>query len=237
MGQDYYIPLKDESESHADYSYRVIRQNILNLNLIPGEVISEIHWAEMLNESRMPVHQAIVRLTNENLCDVVPRKESRVSRISLSLANEGLFLRSTVEPAIIMNIAGNLSPNDIQKFRQNLAKQQEIVETEKDNQRVIFYEYDDSFHKLFYTVAHKQKTYELICSACGHLDRIRYLIRLLGKADLETSSYNHHCDLFQLLCFGVTNPQKMQMEYKESISAFTGKLDEVIAQFPEYFTD
>lgn len=237
MQKRYLVPEKSDKLSNADYTYGVLRQNILNLNLRPGEVINEKDFADLLNESRTPVHEAIARLESEGLCSIVPRKESRVSKISLSLVNEGLFLRCCIEPAIIASVSGNLSNDDIAAFRQNLDLQKGVINNAKDKDRVLFFQYDDEFHKLIYYSANKRNTYRFVNSMCGHLDRVRYLIRLLADIDLETSSYQHHCDLFQMLCFGVHDKESMESDYKKHISAFSYKLPMIMEQHPDYFAD
>ena len=235
--KNYWIPDRNKDESNADYTYRVLRQNILKLNLTPGEVINEKDWADLLSESRTPVHEAINRLETENLCVIIPRKESRISKISLSLVNEGLFVRCNIEPALISSIAGNLSKDDIAFFRQNLERQRDVLNNESAEDRILFFQYDDAFHKHFYYAANKAITYRFVSSVCGHFDRVRYMIRLLGEHDLESSSYKHHCNIFQMLCFGVEDRAAMEEEYRYHISAFGSKLALIMEKYPEYFMD
>ena len=86
-----------KTENNKQYIYRILKENIMNLVLPPGEAISEIEISEALNVSRTPVREAIVRLSEEKLIQVFPQKGSIVSKINLNLVEEAVFLRKICE--------------------------------------------------------------------------------------------------------------------------------------------
>lgn len=49
---------KRESENNREYVYRVLRDNIMTLKLLPGTTINEGELAESFHMSRTPVHEA-----------------------------------------------------------------------------------------------------------------------------------------------------------------------------------
>ena len=61
---------RHERESAKEYAYRVLKDNIMSLELKPGEVLSEMELAEKLNLSRTPIREVIMRLKGEHLIDV-----------------------------------------------------------------------------------------------------------------------------------------------------------------------
>jgi GntR family transcriptional regulator, rspAB operon transcriptional repressor len=65
---------KTRGESAREYVTRILRSNILNLNLIPGQSISENEVAELLKMSRTPVREAFIRLFQDNLIEIYPQK-------------------------------------------------------------------------------------------------------------------------------------------------------------------
>ena len=79
------IEVRNPGESHAEFAYRVLRSNILTLNMKPGMVINEKEIAAQLKISRTPVHEAVLKLKYEFLIDVRARKESKVSYIDVDL--------------------------------------------------------------------------------------------------------------------------------------------------------
>jgi len=74
---------KDHSESIKCYIYRVLRNNIIDLNLRPGEIISENEIANTLSVSRTPTREAFSKLASEELLEVYPQKGTKVSYIDL----------------------------------------------------------------------------------------------------------------------------------------------------------
>ena len=92
---------KHKNENNRAYTYRVLKENIMRLNLKPGESISEIELSEALNVSRTPVREAIVKLSEEKLVDVFPQRGSFVSKINLNLVEEAVFLRELCEKKIL----------------------------------------------------------------------------------------------------------------------------------------
>ncbi|MEF9990835.1 MAG: GntR family transcriptional regulator [Romboutsia sp.] len=63
---------KREKENSKDYAYRVLKDNIMVLNLKPGELLSEAELSEKLGISRTPIREVLMRLKNEHLIEVKP---------------------------------------------------------------------------------------------------------------------------------------------------------------------
>lgn len=84
---------KNKGENSKQFTYRILKENIMNLSLAPGEAISEIEISQALDVSRTPVREAIVKLKEEKLVNVFPQRGSFVSKMSLKLIEEAAFLR------------------------------------------------------------------------------------------------------------------------------------------------
>ena len=63
--------------------YLCLRQRIVEMNMLPGARIVERDIAEEFGTSRTPVHEAVQRLADEGLIEVVPRSGTFVARIPL----------------------------------------------------------------------------------------------------------------------------------------------------------
>ena len=91
-----------EKENNREYAYRVLRDNIMTLQLLPGTTINEGELAELFHTSRTPIHEAVLMLKEEYLVDVYPQSGSKISRIQLDILKEGYFLRSLIEREIFL---------------------------------------------------------------------------------------------------------------------------------------
>ena len=58
----------------AKRAYEEIRMEIITQKILPGTPITAAEYAEKLGMSRTPVREALVRLKNENLIRIIPRK-------------------------------------------------------------------------------------------------------------------------------------------------------------------
>ena len=94
-------------ESHADeggdqrsteYAYRVLKGRILESEFAPGTYLLEKHAAEQLALSRTPVREALVRLQEDGLVELVPRHGARISALSPSDMREIYEVLTSLEP-------------------------------------------------------------------------------------------------------------------------------------------
>lgn len=63
-------------------AYQAIRANILDNRWSPGFQATELEVATQLNMSRTPIHEALMRLQQEGLVEVIPRHGMRVLPVS-----------------------------------------------------------------------------------------------------------------------------------------------------------
>ena len=61
--------------------YESLRDEILNLILVPGSPIDEVQLAERFGMSRTPIREALVRLAGEGLVETLPNRSTMVSNI------------------------------------------------------------------------------------------------------------------------------------------------------------
>ena len=103
------LDVRRMDENNRAYAYRMLRKNIMTLQLQPGCQLSEAELCEQLAMSRTPVHEALMMLKSEWLVDVLPQRGSIVSKISVPYLNEGFAMRRILEPALLRGLAGYIA--------------------------------------------------------------------------------------------------------------------------------
>lgn len=88
-------------EGAREYVLRVLKKNIIEYALKPGQMLSENALTEELNVSRTPVREALVELSKIDLIEVLPKRGSRVTKINYALVEESNFARKVLEKAIV----------------------------------------------------------------------------------------------------------------------------------------
>ena len=63
-----------QQETARDYAFRVLRDNIVSLELKPGTLISENEMAMELGLSRTPVREAIIDLAKVSIIETIPQR-------------------------------------------------------------------------------------------------------------------------------------------------------------------
>ena len=113
----------------ADRVYEAIYQAVLERRLSPGERLREQELAEQFNVSRTLVRQALQRLAQEQVIELLHNRGARVPIPSLEDAGSVFDARRVVECEVARQLAGRLSADQLQTL-QDLAAH----ETEADRQ-------------------------------------------------------------------------------------------------------
>lgn len=159
-------------ESTREYAYRVLKTNIMRLNISPGSALSEKDIAVLLNISRTPVREAFIRLSQEYLLDVVPQKGTYVTLIDLDNVKESKFLRETVEKEVI-KLACSEFPNDkLIELQSCLALQENCI---RNNQPINFFELDEMLHSTIFAGCHKTRVWTITQQMHTHYNRVRIM--------------------------------------------------------------
>jgi DNA-binding GntR family transcriptional regulator len=141
------------------------------LRLRPGTRLSENELALRFGTSRAPVREAIIRLVEEGLIDVLPQRGSFVTRISLAAMQRARFVREALEVAIIRLAAGHgLSPAAHAAATSSLIQQERAPE---DPER--FTDADDAFHRAFADDIGIAHLWAVLEREKSQLDRVRFL--------------------------------------------------------------
>ncbi len=230
------VPPRTEEDNNRSYACRILRMNIMNLRLEPGEVLSEPMIAEMLQMSRTPIHEAITKLHEQWLVDIFPQKATKVSRIDPILVKEGYQARLLFESQILRESAGKISREQIQEMLQCLRKMEELdMEHNFPKGVETFIRLDDEFHQMMYFFSGMCHTWMAIRGLVAHYDRVRYLDAMDGKCRYAVVQKQHHefCDY---LLMGMPEGCSPDQKVYEHLDSFRGNLLEKIEQHPGFFT-
>lgn len=154
-----------------------MRRRILSLELPPGSMLSRGDLQSYYAVSSSPIRDALIRLQEEGLVEIRPQARTRVSRIDLAQAREAHFLRSTLERAVVRQLA--------QQPVSGLADQLDhIIALQKDQVKAgdfrAFAQLDLEFHRALFSASHHLGLFEVIRRESIHIDRLRALHLPMG---------------------------------------------------------
>lgn len=163
---------KENNQPIWQWAYTVIRKNIIDLRLKPGQTVSESELAAALDMSRTPVREAFIRLAEEGVMEIHPQRGSVISLIDLDQAQEAHFVRRVLEKAIMKEACSFFPEASLVDLQTNL-KMQRICNTEKDHHKML--QLDNDFHEIIYSGCHKKRTWLQVKKNAFNLDRLRML--------------------------------------------------------------
>lgn len=159
-------------ETASEYALRVIKHNIISLELIPGSLVSENELAKELGISRTPVREALIELSKIMLVEIYPQKGSYISLINHDLVEEARCVRLLLETAIVEEACDKAGDRDIAALEENLRLQEIYQSTDWENKLLRL---DNEFHETLFKICNKQFTYNLLSGMMTHFDRVRRL--------------------------------------------------------------
>ncbi len=154
--------------STRDYSYQLLRNKIMHLEIEPGTKISEKEIANELNVSRTPVREAFMKLAEEELLDIIPQSGTIVSRINLRHVEEGRFIREKIEKEIVALACGQFGDDFRFRMEANIAMQEVCA---SQNNVCKLYELDEEFHQILFEASGKQRTWKMLQQLNIHFNR------------------------------------------------------------------
>ena len=172
------VPMRVENkrsgESAAVYALRVLKNNIINVKLRPGDKLSEEEASKELQISRTPLREAILTLKRAHLIDIYPQRGTYIAHIDPLLVEQAMILSRAARRALNKKICSmDISFADQQTLWQNLKLQEHYFDIgDKDETMALSYE----FASLQYQIAGYEQLYTTIELFDIHHARCRRLL-------------------------------------------------------------
>ncbi|WML54484.1 GntR family transcriptional regulator [Neobacillus sp. PS3-12] len=160
-------------ENNKDYSYRVVKEAIMSLELQPGKSLSEIELAEALNLSRTPIREVMAKLREEHLVEVFPQVGTYISKIKPQLVEEASFMRFYLEKEVLKLACESFPYENLLELKKNVALQKELIGHKGVEQE--FHKLDTNFHHIIYQGNKKENVWAAITRLSTHYNRVRLL--------------------------------------------------------------
>jgi len=155
----------------VDAIHAEIRNDIIVLRLTPGARMSENELARRFSTSRTPVREALFRLVDEGLVEVLPQRGTFITRISLRAVRRARFVREAMEVAIMRQAAERgLSAESLRTLDASIAEQEAARD---DPER--FTSADDAFHRTFADGIEVGSIWDVVEREKAQFDRLRFL--------------------------------------------------------------
>lgn len=138
--------IEKEGISRVEWVYRTLKQSILTNEFYPGYQALEPELAKNLGVSRTPVREALIRLENERLIELIPRRGMRVIPLVPEDMREIYQLLTSLEVTAVEILARK------RPARAELAELEQAIDDMEtslsEDNREAWANADDRFHRL-----------------------------------------------------------------------------------------
>ena len=221
------LPERLPRETGRDYALRVLKENIVNLEIAPGSQISENELSAALGISRAPIREALSELEKVKIVEIQPQKKTSVLLIDPALVEEARFMRSTLEDAVIGEVCMQRTEQDLFRLEENLTLQDLAFRSNALNQVMIK---DNEFHRCFFEISRKPEIYQLMQTLQIHFDRVRNLTlhTIIDRKILE-----EHKEIFR--CIREQDVENARIRLRAHLERVQVDSSVVRKAYPQYF--
>jgi DNA-binding GntR family transcriptional regulator len=157
---------------NSEVVYRDLRNDIIAMRLPPGTPIIEKELTERYGISRTPVREAVLRLAEDRLVDVVPKSGTFVARIPLSVVREAIVARRALEQVTVRAASKRATESQLMEIRAIIQRQQETADAGNDE---AFHRADEDFHAAVAAAGRHPGLWEIIQQIRIQVERYRRL--------------------------------------------------------------
>ncbi|WP_252511149.1 GntR family transcriptional regulator [Phreatobacter aquaticus] len=207
-----------------------LREEILSLRRAPGSQLNERDIALHHGVSRTPVREAVLRLAEEGLIDIVSKSGTYVSRISLKALPEALVIRKVLEVFAVRQAVLNATESQILELRAIVALQHEAGQAGDTD---AFHRADEAFHETIAIAGRHPSVWGLVKQVKLQVERYRRLtLPLAGRMPLVVSEHRAVLD-----CIAARDADGAADCLARHIDGLKLNLDDIRRINPDYFQE
>lgn len=138
--------------SRAREVYEQVKRDIANFRMVPGDRFTELELCSRLEVSRTPVRQALYRLQQEGLVEVMFRSGWRVLPFDFDKFDQLYDLRMVLETTAVQRLCQQ-AVDTASPLLQSLKERWLVPVSERSNDAAMVAEWDEAFHETLVQAA------------------------------------------------------------------------------------
>jgi len=177
---------KDSRAPYSEVAFAELRRRIFNNELPAGFQATEQEVADLLDMSRTPVREALIRLAGEGLVEVRPRHGMRVLPASADDMKEIYEILTSLEStAAYLVAARGPSDEELQELHSAVDSMEKALD---DDDLIAWSEADRQFHSILVALCGNERLTSLVETFMGQAHRVRMLTLKLREKPLRSNA-------------------------------------------------
>jgi DNA-binding GntR family transcriptional regulator len=184
-------------QKSTDRVYSALRQKVIDSELSPGSQLLEQELAMKLGVSRTPLREALVRLENEGLLEIIPRHGVRIIPMSVADMKEIYQVLVSLESAAAAALASQ-APSDaaLNELDAIFDRMDELLKTSDITSWALE---DERFHLKIVELAGNRRLREIVSNCWDQAHRARMFTLRLQTHPQPAQSMKEHRQIITAL--------------------------------------
>lgn len=191
-------PQRQDDESFADFAYRVLCDELIVLDIKPGEPLNDEVISRRLGVGRTPIREAMKRLESDHLVVAYPRRGTFAAGVDIKDLAEISEIRHLLEPAAAARAAKIASPQLRQELR-DFAREVELLLPGMQSQQDLM-RLDMRVHRTIYRATGSRHLQDVLIRYDNLATRIWSLV--LEKLPPVFQHIAQHIELLECIAAG-----------------------------------
>ena len=185
--KDEYLPLRDTV-------FQYLRRCILTGEMKPGDRLLEIKLAETLGVSRTPIREAIKKLEQEGLVNIVPRKGAEVANITSKSLSDVLEVRRALEVLAVELACDRANEQELNLIYERLKAFDTALETDD---LIAISVADEAYHDAIIKSTNNVKLADLVANLKEQMYRYRF--EYIKDVDAHQKIKEEHHEIYRCI--------------------------------------
>jgi GntR family transcriptional regulator, rspAB operon transcriptional repressor len=211
----------DRKRPLRDQIYELVRGLVLTGKIGPGEIVDEKLIAAQLKVSRTPVREAVKKLSDEHLIDVVAQSGTRAAMIDRHEVEQAYIIRRSLEMESAAQAVKNMTTTHADTLAEILMAHARAIER-KDY--ILAIATDDKFHRTISEISNLPRLWRAIEISKAQLDRCRHM--MLPRAGEAEATLEQHREIIRALNSG--DPEKARTAMGSHLEKSFGNATKVL---------
>lgn len=203
--------------------YKNLRYRIITQDLSPGQILNEKPLMEHYGIGRTPLREILLELKKDGLVQILPRSGTMVAPLDLHEFRQVVEIRSDLEGLVGELAAQRISPEQLDRLHEILAKVEKLREDADRNAKQLL-QCESEFHSIVFEATANPKLVAILQELQGVCARFwHYLV--FDKQEL-LAQLDDQAQMFKALQAG--DPQAAREIMQQHILNFSNHVGEKI---------
>ncbi|MET3952491.1 GntR family transcriptional regulator [Arthrobacter sp. UYEF36] len=192
------VPQRQDDESFADFAYRILCDELIVLDIKPGEPLNDEVISRRLGVGRTPIREAMKRLESDHLVVAYPRRGTFAAGVDIKDLAEISEIRHLLEPAAAARAARMASPQlrqELREFAREVERLLPGMQSQQDLMRL-----DMRVHRTIYRATGSRHLQDVLIRYDNLATRIWSLV--LEKLPPVSEHIAQHIELLECIAAG-----------------------------------